>query len=211
MVERLHRKDGRITVTNPETAESTPKNRWRAHVLAERRLLDDAQRATESSALCHVLAELAVEHPNVAAYVPVGREPGSIEMLDAMAAAGSTVLLPSAHEPGPLRWVRYDGRESLVRAPFGLLEPSGPLLDPDAVAACSLVLVPALAIDRRGTRLGRGAGFYDRTLDLCRSDALLVGVVRDSELVEALPDEPHDRRVTHALTPGGGLMRLRTE
>ncbi|CCQ17609.1 5-formyltetrahydrofolate cyclo-ligase [Rhodococcus sp. AW25M09] len=198
-------------MTVPELSENTPKDRWRAHVLAERRLLDDAQRAMESFALCHVLAELAVKQPSVAAYVPIGTEPGSIEMLDAMAAAGSVILLPSAHEPGPLRWVRYSGRDSLVAAPFGLQEPSGLVLDPDAVAACSLVLIPALAVDQRGTRLGRGAGFYDRTLDLCNPDALLVAVVRDSEVVHRLPDEPHDRRVTHALTPGGGLVRLGSE
>lgn len=198
-------------MTVPDFTENTSKDRWRKYVLAERRLLDGAQRAMESSALCHVLGELAAEHQVVAAYVPVGREPGSFRMLDAMAAAGSTVLLPSAHEPGPLRWARYAGRESLVTAPFGLLEPSGPTLDPDAVSACSLVLIPALAVDRRGTRLGRGAGFYDRTLDLCRPDAMLVAVVRESEVVDRLPAEPHDRRVTHALTPGSGLVRLGTE
>ncbi|WP_415973723.1 5-formyltetrahydrofolate cyclo-ligase [Rhodococcus sp. 077-4] len=198
-------------MTVSEFSENTSKDRWRAHVLAERRLLDDAQRAMESSALCHVVGELAAEHPTVAAYVPVGREPGSLRMLDAMAAAGATVLLPSAREPGPLRWARYDGRESLVGAPYGLLEPAGPSLEPDAIASCSLVLLPALAVDRRGTRLGRGAGFYDRTLDLCRPHAMLVAVVRDSELVDRLPDEPHDRRVTHALTPSGGLVRLGTE
>ena len=198
-------------MTVPEFSENTPKDRWRAHVLAERRLLDDAQRAVESSALCHVVTELAAEHASVAAYVPVGREPGSFQMLDAMAAAGSVVLLPSAHEPGPLRWVEYSGRDSLVPAPFGLLEPSGPLLEPDAVAGCSLVLIPALAVDRRGVRLGRGAGFYDRTLDLCGPDAMLVAVVREDELVDRLPDEPHDRRVTHAVTPGGGLVRLGSE
>ena len=198
-------------MTVPEFSENTPKDHWRAHVLAERRLLDDAQRAVDSSALCHVVAQLAAEHPCVAAYVPVGREPGSLQMLDAMAAAGSTVLLPSAHEPGPLRWVAYSGSESLVAAPFGLREPSGPILDPEAVAECSLVLLPALAVDRRGVRLGRGAGFYDRTLDLCRPDAMLVAVVRESELVDRLPDEPHDRKVTHALTPVSGLVRLGTE
>lgn len=198
-------------MTDADSAQPCSKARWRAHVLAERRLLDDAQRAVESSALCHAVAALAAEHPTSAAYVPVGREPGSIEMLDAMAAAGSRVLVPSAHEPGPLHWARYDGRESLVTAPFGLLEPSGPILAPEAVAACSLVLLPALAVDRHGNRVGRGAGFYDRTLHLCAPDALLVAVVRDSELVDCLPAEAHDRRVTHSLTPGGGLVRSRTE
>ncbi|MBM7244112.1 5-formyltetrahydrofolate cyclo-ligase [Rhodococcus fascians] len=195
----------------PEFSENTPKDLWREHVLAERRLLDDAQRAMESSALCHAVGELAAGHSVVAAYVPIGREPGSIEMLDAMAAAGATVLLPSAHEPGPLKWARYEGRDALVRAPYGLLEPSGPLLEPDAVGQCSVVLLPALAVDRRGVRLGRGAGFYDRTLDLCSPEAMLVAIVRDEELFSRLPTEPHDRRVTHALTPGGGLVRLGTE
>jgi 5-formyltetrahydrofolate cyclo-ligase len=189
-------------VSVPEFSENTPKDLWREHVLAERRLLDDAQRAMESSALCHAVGELAAEHSVVAAYVPIGREPGSIEMLDAMAAAEATVLLPSAHEPGPLKWARYEGRDALVRAPYGLLEPSGPLLEPDAVGQCSVVLLPALAVDRRGVRLGR---------DLCSPEAILVAIVRDEELFSRLPAEPHDRRVTHALTPGGGLVRLGTE
>jgi 5-formyltetrahydrofolate cyclo-ligase len=71
-----------------------------------------------------------------------------------------------------------------------------------------VVLVPALAVDRRGVRLGRGGGFYDRSLSFCRPGARLVAVVRDSELVDELPGEPHDVPMTHALTPGGGLTRL---
>ncbi|MGB6275580.1 MAG: 5-formyltetrahydrofolate cyclo-ligase, partial [Rhodococcus sp. (in: high G+C Gram-positive bacteria)] len=64
-------------MTVPDFTENTSKDRWRKYVLAERRLLDGAQRAMESSALCPVLGELAAEHQVVAAYVPVGREPGS--------------------------------------------------------------------------------------------------------------------------------------
>jgi 5-formyltetrahydrofolate cyclo-ligase len=57
-------------------------------------------------------------------------------------------------------------------------------------------------------RLGRGAGFYDRTLGLANRAARLIAVVRDDELVERLPAEPHDVRMTHALTPGHGLVAL---
>ncbi|WP_307846232.1 5-formyltetrahydrofolate cyclo-ligase, partial [Rhodococcus sp. CX] len=67
---------------------------------------------------------------------------------------------------------------------------------------------PALAVDRRGVRLGRGAGFYDRTLHLADPSARLIAVVRDEELVDELPEDPHDIRMTHALTPSGGLTAL---
>jgi 5-formyltetrahydrofolate cyclo-ligase len=67
---------------------------------------------------------------------------------------------------------------------------------------------PALAVDRHGNRLGRGAGFYDRALTWAAADARLVAVVRDDELLDAIPAEPHDVPMTHALTPGRGLIRL---
>jgi 5-formyltetrahydrofolate cyclo-ligase len=57
-------------------------------------------------------------------------------------------------------------------------------------------------------RLGRGAGFYDRSLPLAARTARLVAVVRDDELVDRLPAEPHDVRMTYALTPNGGLVAL---
>ncbi|WP_298273762.1 5-formyltetrahydrofolate cyclo-ligase, partial [uncultured Bradyrhizobium sp.] len=79
------------------------------------------------------------------------------------------------------------------------------------VGEASAVLVPALAVDRRGTRLGRGAGFYDRTLQWAATMAPLVAIVRDDELVEELPNDPHDVRMTHAATPGLGVLDLRRE
>jgi 5-formyltetrahydrofolate cyclo-ligase len=71
-----------------------------------------------------------------------------------------------------------------------------------------VVFVPALAVDRAGVRLGRGAGFYDRTLPLARAATRLVAVVRDDELVDQIPAEPHDVPMTHALTPRRGLVEL---
>jgi 5-formyltetrahydrofolate cyclo-ligase len=71
-----------------------------------------------------------------------------------------------------------------------------------------VVLVPALAVDHAGVRLGRGAGFYDRTLPLTHPSARLVAVVRDDELVDEIPAEAHDVPMTHALTPRRGLVQL---
>ena len=68
--------------------------------------------------------------------------------------------------------------------------------------------MPALAVDRRGVRLGRGAGHYDRSLVFAAAGVTLLAVVRDEELVERLPGEPHDVRMSGALTPGRGVLDL---
>nr|BFF01248.1 hypothetical protein GCM10020241_29230 [Streptoalloteichus tenebrarius] len=89
-----------------------------------------------------------------------------------------------------------------------MLEPTGPRLGPEAVGEAEVLFVPALAVDSRGVRLGRGGGYYDRSLPLARPGALLVAVVRDSEFVDELPAEPHDVRVGAVLTPTRGLVLI---
>ena len=66
----------------------------------------------------------------------------------------------------------------------------------------------ALAVDRQGVRLGRGRGFYDRSLPARDPRARLIAIVRDEELVDELPCDPHDVPMTHALTPARGLIGL---
>ena len=188
------------------------KSQVRAEILAARRSLSRQTRLREAADLAEHLAMIATPGSTVCAYVPVGSEPGSVAMIDALAHRGVTVLLPVAREapdgtPLPLRWGRHTPGE-LVAAPFGLQEPPAPTRPADALAQAGVVVVPALAVDRGGVRLGRGAGYYDRTLALADPAALLIAVVRDDELVDRLPAEPHDVPMTHALTPRQGLVRL---
>lgn len=96
------------------------------------------------------------------------------------------------------------------RSAIGVLEPTGPRLGPHAVRDAAIVLVPALAVDADGFRLGRGGGFYDRTLALTDTRTTRIAVIYDDELVDALPRGPHDARVTHVLTPAHGLTPLPT-
>lgn len=140
----------------------------------------------------------------VCAYLAVGGEPGSPEMLESLRGAGYRVLLPVVVGDAPLEWAEHTGE--LRPGPHGLREPVGPLLGASAVASAALVLVPALAVDRSGVRLGKGGGHYDRSLPL--TSAPLVAVVRDEEFVDSLPSEPHDVRVDAVLTPSRGLVRL---
>lgn len=144
----------------------------------------------------------------VCAYWPIGTEPGSPALVDGLLGHGCRVLLPVVTPSGPLDWARYTGAESLRAGPLGLREPGGPRLGCTAIADAVLVLVPALAVDHHGVRLGRGGGHYDRTLPLATPGTALVAVVRDDELLARLPAQPHDVRVSAVLTPGGGWRRL---
>ena len=188
------------------------KTELRAEILLARRALAPELHDAEAHALCSHLPGFIGGSNTVAAYAPVGSEPGSIELIDSLVRMGVRVLLPVARHdaagmPVPLQWGQYRPG-GLVTARFGLREPAEPWLPADAVAAATVVLVPALAVDRTGVRLGRGAGFYDRSLPLADPVARLVAVVRDDEVVDKLPAEPHDVRMTHALTPQRGLVTL---
>ncbi len=188
------------------------KAELRTALLLARRELSPQEHVIEAQALTHHLSSLVTDSHTVCAHVPVGSEPGSIELIDALHRRGVRVLLPVARSdttgvPQPLQWGDYRPGE-LVEAPYGLREPAHPWLAADAIADASVILVPALAVDLTGVRLGRGAGFYDRSLPLADAAARLIAIVRDDELVERLPAEPHDVRMTHALTPRGGLVTL---
>ena len=164
--------------------------------LRRKALLARASRPEAGEVLERVLAPLLTTSPHVASYVAGGSEPGIPPR--------PGWLLPVLLPDGDLDWAVYDG--TLATGPHGLLQPTGPRLGPGSVAGCDLVLVPALLVDRRGARLGRGGGSYDRAL--ARATGLTVALLHDGELVDHLPTEPHDVPVQAAATPLLGLVRL---
>jgi 5-formyltetrahydrofolate cyclo-ligase len=93
-----------------------------------------------------------------------------------------------------LEWVLFD--ENQVRHPLGMSEPVGPA---ENLSDLDLLVVPALALDTAGRRLGRGRGYYDRALSRL-SPKIVVGVVHSDELVEAVPTDSHDRSVDFVCT-----------
>ncbi|MFC8084642.1 5-formyltetrahydrofolate cyclo-ligase [Streptomyces sp. NPDC057340] len=183
----------------------------RAFLAARNRLTpDDLREAAEALAgRALALPEVAGARA-VAAYVSVGAEPGTLALLDALRARGVRVLLPALLPDNDLDWGEYTGPDSLARVRYGgrmeLWEPAGARLGPDAVTGADVVLLPGVAVDGRGLRLGRGGGSYDRVLARLTAagahPALLV-LLYDREVVAHVPAQPHDRPVDAVVTPSG--------
>lgn len=137
----------------------------------------------------------------VAGFWPMGTEVDVRPLLDALHTRGHALALPVTPRRGlPLEFRAWAPGEALVPGPFGTSHPGsgGPV-------APGFVLVPLLAFDRRGGRLGYGAGYYDRTLRLF-PDAFRLGVAFASQEVEEVPMEPHDMRL-HAIATEQGVIR----
>jgi len=179
----------------------------RSRLLAARAELTAEQRTAAGRAIRDAL----LERPEVqmagtiAAYYSVGTEPDTRGLLFALWKRGSYVLLPLLRPDGDLDWASYEGPESLVPGPRGLLEPGEPPRGPGAVARADVVLAPALAVDRAGNRLGRGGGSYDRALARVGPLVPLIALVYDAELLDRVPAEPHDVKVRAAVSPGAGV------
>ncbi|MFD9686874.1 5-formyltetrahydrofolate cyclo-ligase [Kitasatospora sp. NPDC059088] len=182
------------------------KSDLRTRLLTRRRALTAEGRARAALALAGHARELAAPGSTVAAYVSVGAEPGTRPLLDALRESGVRVLLPVLLPDNDLDWAEYAGPAALAAAGRGLLEPVGPRLGPEAVTGASVVLLPGLAVDAAGLRLGRGGGSYDRVLArLERAGArpVLAVLLYEHELLERVPAEPHDLPVDLAVTPSG--------
>ncbi|MEU5742703.1 5-formyltetrahydrofolate cyclo-ligase [Streptomyces tendae] len=199
-------------MSHPGPVDEPDKRTLRRDFLAARNRLtpDDVREAAEALAGRALgLPEVAGAHA-VAAYVSVGAEPGTLALLDALRARGVRVLLPALLPDNDLDWGEYTGESSLARVRHGgrmeLLEPAGERLGPDAVTRADVVLLPGVAVDGRGLRLGRGGGSYDRVLARLAAagarPALLV-LLYDREVVARVPAEPHDRPVDAVVTPSG--------
>jgi 5-formyltetrahydrofolate cyclo-ligase len=138
----------------------------------------------------------------VSAYVAIGDEPDAGSLMDALRARGCSILLPRVAGKGkPLAFHVYAKGAELVPGPFGLSQPGKdwPEANPD------VLIVPLLAFDASGNRLGYGAGFYDRTLEglRARRKTLAAGFALSGLEVAAVPCDDGDQRLDWMVTEAG--------
>ena len=195
-------------IGNPELARQ--KAALRGRMLAARRAMPAEQRAAAGRQLRDAvlgLPELEMAG-TVAAYVSVGTEPGTQGLIFALWKRGTYVLLPVLLADGDLDWASYEGPDSLVPGPRGLLEPSERRRGVMSITSADLVIAPAVAVDGAGRRLGRGGGSYDRALARVGPAVLTMALLYDGELVDEVPAGEHDQAVRAVALPSQGISRL---
>ncbi|MHA7177989.1 5-formyltetrahydrofolate cyclo-ligase [Arthrobacter sp. Sr24] len=176
------------------------------------------------------LTTLSGGHPGmvVCAYISTGYEPPTQEILRACTAAGYSIYIPVCEPDFRLSWVRWHPDVQLIRSELApVMEPIGPRISFEVLSVGAggsssndqvrAIIVPALAVDTAGIRLGQGGGYYDRFLAGV-SGVPLAAVIYDDECLPAgtLPYDSLDMPVDYALTPsawiplGGGLNQQDT-
>jgi 5-formyltetrahydrofolate cyclo-ligase len=141
------------------------KRALRSRIRAQRRARTVRQRTTDAGTIAVALLALPelAGTTRVAAYVSTATEPGTAPLRAALRARGIQVLLPVALPDGILDWALDTGRTRPGPGPGGA-EPDGPRLGADAIRTAEALIVPALAVDTCGNRLGQGGGYYDRVV-----------------------------------------------
>jgi 5-formyltetrahydrofolate cyclo-ligase len=194
----------------PPGALEREKAALRQGLLAARARLSPEQRAAAGRAIRDAVLSLPEVQMagTVAAYYSMGTEPDSRGLVYALWKRGTYVLLPLLQADGDLDWASYEGPDSLRPGPRGLAEPAEPARGVTGIARADLVLLPAVAVDRQGWRLGRGGGSYDRALTRVGPLVPTVALLYDGELLDEVPVGQHDRRVRLIARPSHGITRL---
>ena len=189
----------------------------RGRLLEARRRIDPAQCLDAGRRLADLLAGQVLAKPGhsrgdqsltVAAFSSIRGEIAMDPSLDLLVGRGYQVLIPMLGTGIQVGWGRLQSEqdlEDMKRIPgWRPDEPDMPALPPQALNQADLILVPALAIDHAGIRLGRGGGWYDRALALRAEQTSVVGICWPGEFVEdPLPHLDHDLPVDAVLTPEG--------
>lgn len=176
------------------------KAELRAAMLARRREMSDETHAAACGYVCGKLLSIPLgERVRIAGYMAIHKELDVIQVLDVLYKQGNKVFLPSVTKPERyLKFLEWTPQSPMRTGAYGVTEPEG-----GQVGVPEVVLVPLVAFDRHGHRLGYGAGYYDATLAQLRQnnpDVLAIGVAFSFQEVDKLPAEAHDMRLDMVVT-----------
>ncbi|CCQ98677.1 5,10-methenyltetrahydrofolate synthetase (modular protein) [[Clostridium] ultunense Esp] len=178
------------------------KKELRRKILSARKGLTEEMRRQFSNRI----VERIRRHPRyqrtkvISAYLPFGDEVDILPLLEKAREEGKKILIPRVHrESLSLSFHEWRGVEGLVRGSFGILEPP-PSAIPYQGEEADLLLIPGVAFDRKGGRLGYGRGYFDRFLEGMKSSPYLLAPSFAIQVVEEVPMEPWDKRIDAIVT-----------
>jgi 5-formyltetrahydrofolate cyclo-ligase len=190
-----------MSVASPADAKST----LRRAVLERRRAAHRSGCTAAADAVTQRIAEnIDFKGKIIAGYWPLGDELDCRPALEAVSAAGAQVALPVVAGQGQVLIFRtWKPGDTLDQGPFGTMHPGtrAPVVCPQ------VLLVPLIAFDLEGNRLGYGAGYYDRTISTLRANGGVsaIGLAYDCQRVDVVPVDTHDQPLDGVLTPSNTL------
>lgn len=169
------------------------KQQLRQYIRAQKKQYTACQLAAMSEKICSKVLRSAwwQEAGTLLLYYPLPDEVDVRPLIQVAYRNGKRVLLPVCCGD-ELELHLYEGEESLVPGAFGIMEPTGPLFVPADYPDIQLAIVPGMAFDRAGHRLGRGRGYYDRLLPKLSAATRLQGICFPFQLLDSVPTEIHD-------------------
>ena len=177
------------------------KNKMRELLVQKRRVMSASDRQMYSQQILDQLEQMTcfIGAKTILLYYPIQNEVDVLPLVKKYKHE-KTLLFPVSHRRG-MTVHPYAGNEHMHRGKFGIPEPTTPAYDGEI----DLVIVPAVAFDAKGRRLGRGGGYYDRFIKKL-THTVLVGVGYDFQLVDEVPAARHDQRVHRVILPSKPIL-----
>ena len=181
--------------------EKSEKNEIRNWIKEQRKTLDSATEHVWNEVICQKLLNLSEIRQAfcVYCYASFHGDAGTWKFMEALLNQGKYIAVPKVTGK-QIEFYAISGKKDLEEGVMGIMEPKSTCLkicDPDAP-----VIVPGIAFDREGNRLGYGGGYYDRFFEREPSH-LRFAIAYDFQLLDHIPAEPHDKRVDRIITPKG--------
>lgn len=179
----------------------SPKRALRQQMNSIRAGLDSEACARAGARIVDVFERLPEfrDFRTFALFASMAGEPDTRPLFERIVGSGRQAFLPRCLADGRLEFVLVEDWSVLAPGRFGILEPAESAA-PAGASSIDLFLLPGLAFDRRGARLGRGGGYYDRSLP---PGCLAWGLAFESQWISLVPNDAHDRPVDGVLTEAG--------
>jgi 5-formyltetrahydrofolate cyclo-ligase len=180
----------------PQRRLHRAKQRMRELLIQKRRMMSAEERTAQSALILSQLEKMTVfqEAKTVLLYYPKNNEVDVLPLFKRYK-RDKVLLLPVTHRRG-MTANPYEGNDKMHRGKVGIPEPTTPPYEGEI----DLIIVPAVAFDKQGNRLGRGGGYYDRFLKK-QSHATFIGVGYDFQLVDEVPVRKHDQKMHRIILP----------